>query len=1310
MAALDIIASELLKSAREADLNYKKTRDLAERDRAIRLRKIVENLRLLTFGASDLDGLSDVTISAPANAQVLTYNSTTSQWENQTPGGGGGGGDMYKSTYDVDNTGIVDKAEALMTLGRNSTGATLYKGTVIRIQGSTGHFPNFVKAQGNNDANSAQTFGVVAADINNNSNGYVIVQGTIDTLDTRSVATHPFTDVTLVDGDILYLHPTIAGYLTNVKPSAPQHMVYVGVVTRTSPTNGTIVYRIQNGYELHELHDVAIASEVNNDLLVYESSTDLWKNKSISTIFGGTPLVSVPTLAQVTTAGNTTTNSITVGGLTTTGDVVLSGNRTIRSNGNTESIYTWGGSSYTNGSYFGVNGNNTTNNRQKGAVEFYADISNASVDSGSIAFGTHNAGSSFTWRMLIFKSGNLLLTNTGVGTTLPTDAGFKLDVNGNARVQGNLTMPNFTNIVSQNNQISFETFRTIHYASAGTLNNQYGFTFDDGGGSSTLTTGVTGRMSLASRFAPTSGTAQYTTFVISPTVNQTGGANGITRGIYVNPAITAAADFRAIETTVGNILLVTTSGDVAIGTSTLATATKLTLGGSETAISAIARGQLINTTLVAAANNDVLVGLDINPTFTNGAFTGVSNLAVRLANGSSIGNALNNRYNIYIASVETAINAPDTTGIINFQINSNTVGRFSNTGNFLIGTTTDAGYKLDVNGTARVQGAFTATLANVSTANVVYYNSSTGLFTYGAAPGGGGGGTVTSVGLSSATSGVTIGATPVTTSGTITIAIATAATAQNGLLSSTDWNTFNGKQAALSGTGFVKISGTTISYDNSTYYLASNPSGYTTNVGTVTSVGGTGTVSGLTLSGTVTSSGNLTLGGTLSVLPSNFASQTANTVLAAPNGTAGVPTFRVLVAADIPTLNQNTTGSAASLTTARTLTIGSTGKTFNGTANVSWTLAEIGAYAATNPSGYTTNTGTVTSIVAGTGLSGGTITTSGTIALANTTVTAGSYTLASITVDAQGRITAASNGSAGGTGTVTSVGLSSATSGVTIGATPVTTSGTITIAIATASGSQNGLLSSTNWTTFNNKQNAISLTTTGTSGAATFVSNTLNIPNYTLAGLGYSVPTLAQVTTAGNTTTNAITVGGLTVDTDTLVVDATNNRVGIGIAAPTDKLHIVDSNNANIFGRITATGTNASAAWVAQNDQVDNVVYRVFGSGVSGSQMGISLVRSASLLANLGGSGKFLVGTFSATDFVLGTGNTERARFVDSTGNFLIGTTTDNGNRLQVSGTIDGQAFAVNGVNGWTGTIMIMMNPPGMQNIQVDNGIITNVF
>lgn len=113
-------------------------------------------------------------------------------------------------------------------------------------------------------------------------------------------------------------------------------------------------------------------------------------------------------------------------------------------------------------------------------------------------------------------------------------------------------------------------------------------------------------------------------------------------------------------------------------------------------------------------------------------------------------------------------------------------------------------------------------------------------------------------------------------------------------------------------------------------------------VGTVTSVSGTGSVSGLTLSGTVTGSGSLSLGGSLSLTGSEFGSKTAKYFLAAPNGSNGIPTFRAIVASDIPTLNQNTTGSAGSLSTARTLTIGGTDKSFDGSANVTWSLAELG--------------------------------------------------------------------------------------------------------------------------------------------------------------------------------------------------------------------------------------------------------------------------------------------------------------------------------------------------------------------------------
>jgi hypothetical protein len=76
---------------------------------------------------------------------------------------------------------------------------------------------------------------------------------------------------------------------------------------------------------------------------------------------------------------------------------------------------------------------------------------------------------------------------------------------------------------------------------------------------------------------------------------------------------------------------------------------------------------------------------------------------------------------------------------------------------------------------------------------------------------------------------------------------------------------------SFSSASFVKMTGAnTFTLDTNTYYLASNPSGYTSNTGTVTSVGGTGTVSGLTLSGTVTTSGNLTLGGTLSASIDNI--------------------------------------------------------------------------------------------------------------------------------------------------------------------------------------------------------------------------------------------------------------------------------------------------------------------------------------------------------------------------------------------------------------------------------------------------------
>lgn len=156
-----------------------------------------------------------------------------------------------------------------------------------------------------------------------------------------------------------------------------------------------------------------------------------------------------------------------------------------------------------------------------------------------------------------------------------------------------------------------------------------------------------------------------------------------------------------------------------------------------------------------------------------------------------------------------------------------------------------------------------------------------------------------------------------------------------------------------------------------------------------------------------------------------------------------------------------------------------------------------------------------------------------------------------------------------------------------------------------------------------------------------------------------------SVSAPGSTTQIVYNDNGILAATSSLVYSGSN--VGIGISAPTERLHIVGSTSGNQFARITATDSDSSAAWVAQNDSGDNVVYRVFSSGVIGTQMGNALSRSASLLANLGGSGVFLLGTFSNTNFVLGTNNTERMRITNG-GNVGIGTTSP-GYKLDVSGT-----------------------------------------
>jgi hypothetical protein len=190
---------------------------------------------------------------------------------------------------------IAGQAGTLVREVRNTTGATLTKGTIVYISGATGNKPTVSKALATGDSTSAQTFGLCQADIANNANGYVVCTGDIVGLDTSAIS----------EGVQLYLSSTTAGTYTTTKQFAPAHLVYIGVVTRSHPTQGQIEVKIQNGYELEELHNVSAQTPSNNDGLFYESSTSLWKNKSIATVLGYTPQAQLNGTGFVKASGTT---------------------------------------------------------------------------------------------------------------------------------------------------------------------------------------------------------------------------------------------------------------------------------------------------------------------------------------------------------------------------------------------------------------------------------------------------------------------------------------------------------------------------------------------------------------------------------------------------------------------------------------------------------------------------------------------------------------------------------------------------------------------------------------------------------------------------------------------------------------------------------------------------------------------------------------------------------------------------------------------------------------------------------------------
>jgi hypothetical protein len=163
-------------------------------------------------------------------------------------------------------------------LVKNQTGSTITKGSIVYANGTVGAsgritIDKFI-ADGSIDAK--YLLGITAHDLSNGEDGYVISFGKIRKVNTDTFAA----------GAILYPSPTVAGVWTDVEPIAPNIDMPIGFCINSHANNGTIAIKVESGYKLHELHDLAITSPVEKASLYYFGG--LWRDTTATLLVSDT--------------------------------------------------------------------------------------------------------------------------------------------------------------------------------------------------------------------------------------------------------------------------------------------------------------------------------------------------------------------------------------------------------------------------------------------------------------------------------------------------------------------------------------------------------------------------------------------------------------------------------------------------------------------------------------------------------------------------------------------------------------------------------------------------------------------------------------------------------------------------------------------------------------------------------------------------------------------------------------------------------------------------------------------------------------
>jgi hypothetical protein len=956
-------------------------------------------------------------------------------------------------------------------------------------------------------------------------------------------------------------------------------------------------------------------------------------------------------------------------------------------------------------------------------------LTNPITGTGTANYLPKFTGSTALGNSLVYDNG----TNIGIGTATP---GYKLDVNGTTRVSG-LTILTSGLLVS-----SYGSTIAGGQSISGSSSGNFDFNNGSGGGwyfnwtqngstAMRLSTGnnlligtttdagfkldVNGTTRSQGKLTITTGGAEITGNVVAYTGIQSYGQVQIFSAAafqMFNAANNSKASFQYIN---ANGLLLTTNSDN---------------------ISGVLKGLQVNPTMVAAANNDVLVGLDITPTFTNGAFTGVQNYALRL-NGyqlfssggifatSSQNTALVSELNYF---VHKRISSSGTMGFkifygadssfwrydggtgdvefgniqnyaLKFYTNNTEKLRIFANGNTAIGTTTDAGYKLDVNGTQRVQygtverGAI-FTHSNGTYAEIVIGN-----------------GSAAGVGIveihRNGTSAISLRSNALFIN---TSRLATPSTFfVNGAFGGSSLGTSvrlasntidQGVYTATSGTQSTVVignSGNEIwspSSGNATYNLFSilpsiNTSSTYSGVvrgfyynPTLTSTTGVthraietvagdvlfGTTSGVVGIGTTTLSteANLYLGAKSTTEGGQLTLQKGTSQTYATHLDNYTDQFRILYGTDT-----GSTGVALAVAMSNRqliLPAYTTTSSFSGT---------VVGYLAFDSSGniltVTAPSGAVTSVNAGTGVSVSSTTGNVTVSIGQSVATSATPSFDQVfatnngngtnfkvgddawigdvntadTLMVMGQQNAANGYIIFGNSNFTALGRSG-TGALTYGgytiyhsnnSNTITALGTITTGVWNGTAITDTYISSAS--TWNAKQNALTLTTTGTSGAATLVGATLNIPQY---------QSVLTNPVTGTGTTNYVTkwTSSSAVGSSVIYDDGTN--IGVGTTSPNRKLYVVGTEWDNVSGGgVIFENSNTVGASLSLKPSASVVTNGSYGWAIYAGGPGSAI-----------GDGNFGFWAHGTNDARL---------VIRRNGNVLIGTTTDAGYKLDVNGT-----------------------------------------